>query len=89
VREGVRETLVGFELLDRGVPRHGQRIWAAGTDIGVVTSGSFSPTLEKGVGMGYVPPGTSGRIEIGIRDHRVPAKIVSPPFYRKGSVRHN
>ncbi len=87
--DGPRETLVGFELLERGVPRHGQRILAGGREIGVVTSGSFSPTLEKGIGMGYVPPGTSGGFEVEIREHRVPARIVSPPFYRKGSVRHS
>jgi len=89
LREGVRETLVGFELLERGVPRHGQRILVDGREIGVVTSGSFSPTLEKGIGMGYVPPGTSGGIEIEIRDRRVPATIASLPFYRKGSVRRS
>ncbi len=87
--DGPRETLVGFELLERGVPRHGQRILAGGREIGVVTSGSFSPTLEKGIGMGYVPPGTAGGFEVEIREHRVPARIVSPPFYRKGSVRHS
>lgn len=88
VSEGPRETLVGFELLERGVPRHGQRILAGGREVGVVTSGSFSPTFEKGIGMGYVQPGTSGGIEVEIRERRVSAKVVPVPFYRKGSVRH-
>ena len=89
VRDGQKEALVGFELLERGIPRHGQRIVSGDRAIGAVTSGTFSPSLEKGIGMGYVPPGTTGAIEIEIRDRRVPARIVQPPFYRQGSIRRN
>jgi aminomethyltransferase len=89
VRDGQKEALAGFELLERGIPRHGQRILAGGRSIGSVTSGTFSPSLEKGIGMGYVPPGTKGGIEIEIRDRLVPARIVQPPFYRQGSIRRS
>jgi len=89
LEEGPRERLVGFELLERGVPRPGQRLVSGGRGIGVVTSGSFSPSLEKGIGLGYAPPGTSGAIEVEIRDRLVSARIVSLPFYRRGSIRRS
>ena len=68
--EGVRRKLVGFVMTERGgAPRHGYRILHQGKPVGEVTSGSFSPTLERDIGMGYVPPefatpGTAIEIEI-------------------------
>jgi aminomethyltransferase len=85
--EGAPERLIAFELAERGIPRHGQRIVIAGRPLGAVTSGTFSPSLEKGVGMGYVPADASGAIEIEIRDKTVAAKPVSLPFYKRGTVR--
>ncbi len=81
--------LVGFELLEKAVPRHGFAILSADPQrqpIGEVTSGNLSPILQKGVGLGYVPPsyaepGTT--ILIDIRGKAVPAKVVKPPFYKK------
>jgi aminomethyltransferase len=84
---GAPERLIAFELVGRGVPRHGQRIVVGGRPLGAVTSGTFSPSLEKGVGMGYVPAGASSAIEIEIRDKTVAAKLVSLPFYKRGTVR--
>ncbi|GMV43034.1 MAG: aminomethyltransferase [Myxococcales bacterium] len=80
---GVPRRLVGIELLDRGIPRHGYPIFAEGGAIGHVTSGTMSPTLKKPVAMGYVPtafaaPGTP--IEVEIRDRRVAARVVKFPF---------
>ena len=83
-REGVSRRLVGFELTERGVPRHGYRLAdAEGRAIGSVTSGTMSPTLKKGIGMGYVEtayaePGTP--IAVVIREKPVAARIVKLPF---------
>jgi len=88
--KGVAQRLVGFELKERGFPRHGYTIRWNGEDSGVVTSGLLSPSLDRGVGLGYVPaaaakPGTA--IEIVIRDRAIPAEVVRPPFYTDGSIR--
>lgn len=82
--EGPTRKRVGFELLDRGIPRHDYPITFSDSEIGHVTSGTQSPTLGKGIGMGYVSkeytnPGTT--FNIGIRDRELPAKVVSLPFY--------
>ncbi len=84
---GLTERLVGFELEGRGVPRHGHAIVAGSETVGVVTSGTFSPSLERGVGMGYLAVGTDGMVEIEIRNRRLKAKLVDLPFYKEGSVR--
>lgn len=83
---GVPRKLVGFELLERGIPRKDYVIADAdGNPIGEVTSGTMSPSLGKGIGMGYVPvshaqPGSE--IHIQIRRNHLPATIVKPPFYK-------
>jgi len=83
---GVERKLVGFELLERGIPRHYYKILDdAGIEIGEVTSGTMSPMLEKGIGMGYVNsefanPGSE--IRISIRNKSIPAKVVKMPFYK-------
>ena len=84
---GVATKLIGFELIDRGIPRHDYEIVdAAGNVIGHVTSGTQSPSLNKGVGMGYVnkefaKEGTE--IFIRIRKNNVKAQVVNTPFYKK------
>ncbi|WP_299513432.1 glycine cleavage system aminomethyltransferase GcvT [Mucilaginibacter sp.] len=83
---GVKQKLVGFEMIDRGIPRHDYEIADAdGNIIGKVTSGTQSPSLQKAIGMGYVKnefakEGTE--IYIKIRDNSIKAKIVKPPFYK-------
>lgn len=83
---GPERRLIAFELDERGIPRHGYDIVDGnGKTIGVVTSGTMSPSLGKGIGMGYVPtifrdPGT--QIHIQIRKNAVPATIVKLPFYK-------
>jgi len=85
--EGVSRKLVGFELTERGIPRHDYEIVnAAGEVIGIVTSGTQSPSLGKGIGLGYVPTelATEGsEIFIRIRKNDVAAKVVKLPFYKK------
>lgn len=84
---GVSRKLVGFEMTERAVPRHDYEIVDAnGTVIGIVTSGTMSPSMNIGIGMGYVPTAFSAvdsEIFIRIRKNDVPAKVVKMPFYKK------
>lgn len=85
-QEGVIRKLVGFALNDRAFPRQGYPINAGGSPAGSVTSGTFSPVLDRGIGMGYVAlarskPGTA--LTVTIRNREIPAEVVQPPFIRK------
>lgn len=84
---GVTRKLVGFELTERGIPRHDYEIVDKdGNVIGIVTSGTMAPSLNKGIGLGYVPTAFSGvdsEIFIRIRKNDIPAKVVKLPFYKK------
>lgn len=89
-QQGLARRLMAFELLQKAVPRHGFPILAegqaGGSPVGEVTSGNFSPMLQKGIGLGYAPPayGTIGTpLAIDIRGRTVPAIVVMPPFYKK------
>jgi aminomethyltransferase len=89
-QEGIYRRSVGFELEEKGIPRQHYPVMCDGRKVGEVTSGMFSPMLERGVGVAYVdkPYDTLGNeIGIGIRDKIIPAEIVKPPFYKKGSRR--
>jgi len=83
---GVHRKLVAFELVERGIPRHDYEIVDAnGKQIGIVTSGTMSPSLNKGIGLGYVTTafteeGTT--IYIQIRKNNIKAKVVKLPFYK-------
>ena len=84
--KGPAKRLVGFELVEKGVPRHGMKVLADGKDIGVVTSGNLSPRLQKGIGLASVQskfsePGT--RVQIDIRGRVQDATVVKPPFYKR------
>jgi aminomethyltransferase len=88
--QGAAERLVGFRLLERGFPRPKYEIHHAGGQVGTVTSGTLSPSLGVGIGLGYVTaslakPGT--RLYILIRGQPIPAEVVKTPFYTAGSVR--
>ena len=82
--EGVSRKLVGFEMIDRGIPRHGYKLVdAEGTEIGHVTSGTMSPIRKIGIGLGYVQtafskPGTE--IYLDNRGRKLKAQVVKPPF---------
>ncbi|HYC39726.1 MAG TPA: glycine cleavage system aminomethyltransferase GcvT [Chitinophagaceae bacterium] len=81
---GVEKKLVGFEMIDKGIPRHGYEIKdASGESIGSVTSGTQSPSLNKAIGMGYVRVAFSSigtPINIRVRDKLLQAKVVKIPF---------
>ena len=84
---GVTRKLVGFEMVERGIPRHDYEIAdSAGNVVGIVTSGTQSPSLGIAIGMGYVPLGLAtpdSEIYIRIRNKDVKAKVVKTPFYKK------
>ncbi len=85
---GVVRKLVGFEMMERAVPRQGYALLAAGRRTGQVTSGTFGPWISKSIGMGYVgrehvQPGTQLQVEI--RGRPADAKVVKLPFYRRES----
>ena len=85
--EGVTRKLVAFEMQERAVPRHDYEIVdGTGAAIGIVTSGTMSPSMNKGIGLGYVTVANSAvdnDIYIRIRKNDVPAKVVKLPFYKK------
>ena len=85
--KGVARKLIAFEMIDRGIPRHDYEITdATGATIGKVTSGTQAPTLQKGIGMGYVKTEIAkldSEIFIKVRDKLLKAKIVKLPFYKK------
>ncbi|MEZ7499557.1 glycine cleavage system aminomethyltransferase GcvT [Flavobacterium sp. Arc3] len=85
--EGVSRKLVAFEMQERAVPRHDYEIVdGTGSVIGIVTSGTMSPSMNKGIGLGYVTVANSvldNDIYIRIRKNDVPAKVVKLPFYKK------
>lgn len=84
---GVTRKLVAFEMIDKGIPRHDYEIAdASGNVVGVVTSGTQSPSLEKAIGLGYVPTAMSAlgtEIFILVRGKSLKAVVVSLPFYKK------
>jgi aminomethyltransferase len=85
--EGVTRKLVAFEMIDRGIPRHDYLIEDAnGNTIGKVTSGTMSPSMKVGIGLGYVTVDHTSldtEIFINIREKGVKAKVVKLPFYKK------
>jgi aminomethyltransferase len=85
-RDGPKRVRVGLELAGKRVPREHYGIYANGKAIGEVSSGTFSPTLQKPIAMGYVPPqfrepGTE--VTIDIRGSQEPARVVKMPFYKR------
>ena len=84
---GIQNKLIGFELVGKGIPRTGYPIVDAdGNEVGIVTSGTMSPSTGKAIGMGYVPTALAAvdtPIFIRIRKNDVEAKVVKPPFYKK------
>ncbi len=83
--EGLRKKLVGFEVEGRGIARHGYPVMADGEEVGEVTSGTQSPTLNKAIGLALVAPGVEDTFEVEIRGRSVEARTVSLPFYKRES----
>jgi aminomethyltransferase len=84
---GVRRTLVGLEMIERGIARDGYKVLdETGTEIGYVTSGSYAPFLKKNIALAYVPPqfaNVGTIINVEIRSQAVKAQIVPTPFYKR------
>ena len=84
--EGLARKLVGFHVEGRGIARQGHKVVADGEEVGFVTSGTFSPTLEKALGMAYVPVSmaTAGTpLSLDVRGKLIPAVVVDLPFYKR------
>jgi aminomethyltransferase len=88
--EGLKRKLIGFEVEGQAFPRQHYKVLKNGQQIGEVTSGVFSPSLSKGIGMAYVQAEFSkvgDQFEIEIRGKGVPARVVETPFWKQGSHR--
>ena len=81
--KGLRKKLVGFEVEGRGIARHEYAVVSDGEPVGVVTSGTMSPTLNKAIGLALVEPGVQDSFEVVIRDRPVAARTVTLPFYKR------
>ena len=84
--QGIARKLVGFEMIDRGIARHGYPVVRAGTQIGVVTSGTQTPFVKKAIGMAYVPiemTAAGTEFEIDVRGRPSKARVVPLPFYKR------
>ena len=85
-QEGPRRKLVGFEMVDRGIARHGYPVVEGSEEIGVVTSGTHSPTLKKSIGLAYLPLDKSAQgteFMVLIRGKETRARVVPTPFYKR------
>jgi aminomethyltransferase len=85
-KTGPPRKLVGFEVVGRGIARHGYPVFLNGESSGAVTSGTYAPFLEKSIGLSYLPAATAAvgtDLEVDVRGRRVPARVVSTPFYKR------
>ena len=83
---GAPRKLVGFEMVERGIPRHGYPVFVDAQPSGTVTSGTFAPFLQKSIGLCYVPAARAAAgtpLEVEIRGRRVQARVVPTPFYKR------
>lgn len=84
---GLKRTLVGLEMIERGIARDGYKVFdPAGVEVGVITSGSPSPTLCKNIALAYVPPvlaAVGTKLIVEIRSQRAKAQVVATPFYKR------
>jgi aminomethyltransferase len=78
---------VGLVLLERGVLRDHQRLFDGDREIGEVTSGGFSPTMQRAIALARVSGDIGGAVDVEVRGKRLPARVVKPPFVRNGEVR--
>jgi aminomethyltransferase len=81
--DGVQRRRIGLVMQERGVPREGYPIFDGDREVGVVTSGTMSPTLKVGIALALVEPAAAGidnELQVAIRNRRMGAKVVRPPF---------
>ncbi|MCX8014905.1 MAG: glycine cleavage system aminomethyltransferase GcvT, partial [candidate division WOR-3 bacterium] len=86
--EGLKRKLIGLEMLDNAIPRYGYHILSNGKIVSKITSGSLGPSVQKGIGMAYLPIELSAigtEVEIDIRNKLSKAKVVKTPFYKFGT----
>lgn len=84
--KGLPRKSVGIEMIDRGIPRHGYPVFHGDQQVGVVTTGTQSPTLKRNIGMALLQTAFTGlghEVEVEIRSKRLKAKVVSTPFYKR------
>lgn len=84
--EGTARKLAGIEMMDKGIPRHGYKVFANGEEIGFITTGTQSPTLKKNIGLALIKSEfteVNTEVEIEIRGKRLKAKVVATPFYKR------
>ncbi|MDP9070544.1 MAG: glycine cleavage system aminomethyltransferase GcvT [Actinomycetota bacterium] len=88
-RRGPRRRLRGLVVEGRQPPRHGYAVVVEGKPVGTVTSGNFSPVLEQGIALAFLPPGVGpgAVVEVELRHRLVPAQVVKPPFVAMGATR--
>jgi aminomethyltransferase len=84
--KGISRKLIGFELIEKGIARHGYPVYLNGNASGSVTSGTFAPFLKKPIGLTYLPIESTSvgtTFQVGIRDRKVGAVVVETPFYKR------
>lgn len=84
--QGVERKLAGIEMIDRGIPRNGYRVFSSDREVGYVTSGTQSPTLKKNIGLVLIDSAYNedgNELEIEVRKKRLKAKIIQTPFYKR------
>ncbi|OAT74588.1 glycine cleavage system aminomethyltransferase GcvT [Parageobacillus thermoglucosidasius] len=84
--EGTARKLIGIEMIDKGIPRQGYKVFANGEEIGFITTGTQSPTLKKNIGLALIKSEfaeVNTELEIEIRSKRLKAKVVATPFYKR------
>jgi aminomethyltransferase len=85
-QSGAPRKLVGFEMVGRGIARHGYSALMGEEAVGAVTSGTYAPYLQKNIGLVYLPAGRTAvgtEFDVDIRGRRVPARVVPTPFYKR------
>jgi aminomethyltransferase len=85
-KDAGKRHFVGLLLLGRGVLRNHLKLYVADQEVGEITSGGFSPTLERSIAFARIAPSVEERCEVEMRGKRVPVQIVKPPFVRNGKV---
>lgn len=83
---GIKRKLVGLTLLDKGIMRHGQTVLVPGCSDGIITSGSYSPTLEKSIALARIPVEATDEVLVDIRGKLVPARVSKPRFVKLGQA---
>lgn len=82
----IKKKMVGLTLLDKGIMRHGQKVIVDGYADGIITSGSYSPTLDKSIALARVPVETGDHVMVDIRGKLIPAQVGKPRFIKEGKA---